>query len=874
MHSDRSHTEHEPDLEETIFDPLETDDDIIVDNEETVLEESPVYPEDTLRPEKIVNDAGRYVDFEWLGRGGVGVVKSCIDPHFNRRVAMKILHYRLRGDARQRTRFVREAQVLAQLEHPNIVPVHEFGVEQSGSLYFTMKNVQGESLRDILKRLSENDPETIAKYSLRYLVDEVFFRICQAVAFAHKNNVIHRDLKPQNILIGEFGEVLVMDWGLAKRISKDAGAATTSPTPRINQKLDLKSGEITIDGAVSGTPLYMAPEQALGLKEKQDERTDIYILGTVLYEILTLKRTVEADSLKDVLGQVVNSQITPPRKKTPRRNIPKELNAICVKALKKSRNKRYQNVNELIRDLRAFQRGLSVSALPTSRLNKAWKWCLRHAVFSSTIAAALLVLTLTEASLSLNKHFHYKNMMDNADYYFEQGDRQFRNERFTMIQLRSLDQESTSNIKTDRERKLEQQAKMFRMKREDFFEKAVILYITATDDPTDKRRAKALITIFKQRLESALMNKDYNAAAQWRDFTRHWLGKSLDSIDEATREEFIELSRQVRGDGKLLLSTEPVGAEAVLYEYVERPGGALVPANPIQLGKITDTTESLLPKGSYLLTLSVNGRPPVKMPISVTHSEKVEASVFIPQRGPYGATFIPAGSFIYGGPHSRVSRLRTVDLPAYYIKTTEVSFREYMEYWFAPDGANRSREDCSYIRLNTFEVEHIPAWDEKGVLLSILGPYMPVVGISKEAAERYCAWLTKRSGLLHRLPTAKEWEKAARGADGRDYPWGNYYNPAYAYTLENREVAEIYGYLAPCGSLPNDISPYGVLDMGGNAREWTSSLFYENSPLYQIKGSGRSVSREYLYCSYASEAPVVPSDVGFRYVIPLKNQSE
>jgi formylglycine-generating enzyme required for sulfatase activity len=161
------------------------------------------------------------------------------------------------------------------------------------------------------------------------------------------------------------------------------------------------------------------------------------------------------------------------------------------------------------------------------------------------------------------------------------------------------------------------------------------------------------------------------------------------------------------------------------------------------------------------------------------------------------------------------------------------------------------------------------AWDDGGNLIGQFSPDMPVVGIGQGAAREYCRWLGKRMGRPVRLPTAGQWEKAARGVDGRQYPWGNSFLPDRAMTSENRDAKERYGLFAPVGSFPGDRSVYGALDMGGNAREWTGSRFQDGSGFYQIKGSSGSVTRRFAACAFSSDAPVIPTDVGFRYVMPL-----
>ena len=173
----------------------------------------------------------------------------------------------------------------------------------------------------------------------------------------------------------------------------------------------------------------------------------------------------------------------------------------------------------------------------------------------------------------------------------------------------------------------------------------------------------------------------------------------------------------------------------------------------------------------------------------------------------------------------------------------------------------------SRVQLREENRRFVDAWGDDGRLIDALGPDRPVVGITQAAAADYCRWLAERLGRTVRLPTAEEWEKAARGVDGRDYVWGNGFQAAFAYILENEEARASHGLFAPVRSFPHDRSVYGAFDLAGNAREWTSSRFGEDSLFFQVKGASASVTKGFLYCCSASDTPVVPTDIGFRYVM-------
>jgi serine/threonine-protein kinase len=209
----------------------------------------------------------------------MGEVFLCTDAHIGREVALKLMHGKNRERSDGPSRFLREASIQGQLEHPAIVPIYDIGSAPNFGVFFTMKRIRGETLREVLHQLRERKPEALQKYSRAKLLS-AFQQLCLAVDFAHTRGVVHRDIKPGNIMLGDFGEVYVLDWGIAKLIDgprTDEGIISTPESPP------------TAAGAVIGTPGYMAPEQRIGAIETIDGRSDIYSLGVVLREILTLE---------------------------------------------------------------------------------------------------------------------------------------------------------------------------------------------------------------------------------------------------------------------------------------------------------------------------------------------------------------------------------------------------------------------------------------------------------------------------------------------------------------------------------------------------------------------------------------------------------
>ncbi|MCY3018510.1 MAG: protein kinase [Planctomycetota bacterium] len=351
----------------------------------------------------------KYAVEEEIARGGMGAILRAVDRDIRRPVAMKVMLGE--ADERKRARFVEEAQVTGQLEHPNIVPIHELGVDSDGRLFFTMKLVKGRSLEQVLKAMKKGGEGGM---SLGALLN-AFVNVCNAVAFAHSKGVLHRDLKPANIMLGDYGEVLVMDWGLAKIIgtasNRDIGPPASQPIPagqepetgdspdsklqRIVSSFRQESGvEQTMDGTVVGTPVYMPPEQASGEISRLDQRSDIYSLGAILYELLMLKPPVEGKTIYVLLNKVVTGNITPPEQRTPDRQIAKELSAIAMKALATKPEDRYQTVEELRRDIELFIEGRAVSAKQDTALETVVKVVKRNKTASIVAAAAFVLLSL------------------------------------------------------------------------------------------------------------------------------------------------------------------------------------------------------------------------------------------------------------------------------------------------------------------------------------------------------------------------------------------------------------------------------------------------------------------------------------------------
>ena len=335
-------------------------------------------PLDQLFPELPRKSNKRYKFIRSIGFGGMKAVLLVLDSDTGREVAMAMMPDFRERPATDLARFVREARLTARLEHPNIVPVHDMGTDLSGAPFFTMKYLRGQSLATLLRRVRRNDPEAVAEYTTDRAM-QIFIRVCNAVYFAHSQNVIHLDIKPDNVNLGDFGEVLLLDWGLAAvlRAADDGKRIAGDPALR--------------DGIAKGTPGFMSPEQVAGWNRKLDERADIYALGALLYTMLTLQSPLAGKSVDEILAATARAAIPPPDEVAPPdRPVPAALEAICHKAMAFKPADRYQNVAELRNDIQSFCDGYAPVAENASPLRRTALFINRN--FLESVMGVIILL--------------------------------------------------------------------------------------------------------------------------------------------------------------------------------------------------------------------------------------------------------------------------------------------------------------------------------------------------------------------------------------------------------------------------------------------------------------------------------------------------
>ncbi|GEM_PF-3189152 len=332
-------------------------------------------------------------------KGGLGEVFVAQDDELERHVALKEIQGRYAFDRDKQARFLREARITGNLEHPGIIPVYGLGHYEDGRPYYAMRFIKGETLRDAIQRFHHMDDSENrqAGLELRKLLNR-FIDVCNAIEYAHSRNVIHRDIKPSNVMLGEYGESLVVDWGLAK-VAADTGSADTNSQPDssvYHQPADMRE---TMMGSTVGTPAYMAPEQAAGDQHRMGTAADIYSLGATLYELLAGKPSVSDKNAYLVLEKVQRGDFPPPRAVNP--SIPQPLEAICLRAMALQPEDRYSSAGALAEDVEHWLGDEPVGAHQESFIERAGRWVRRHRSTTVAGAGALILVGIVSIAAAL-----------------------------------------------------------------------------------------------------------------------------------------------------------------------------------------------------------------------------------------------------------------------------------------------------------------------------------------------------------------------------------------------------------------------------------------------------------------------------------------
>jgi tetratricopeptide (TPR) repeat protein len=654
---------------------------------------------------------------EVIGRGGMGVVYKARDLELNRTVALKMILSEEDGVGTTAVRRFRlEAEIAGRLNHPFIVPVHRVG-RHDGRSFYAMGFVAGVSLAQQVASgpLPQAEAVRLTK------------QIAEAIAYAHSEGVIHRDLKPGNVLIDSQGLPKVTDFGLAKHVKSDSAMTHT--------------------GEIMGTPSYMAPEQAAGRTHEIGPSADIYALGAILYCLLTARPPFQGPTALETLSQVIHDDPVSPRRLQPRTD--RDVETICLKCLAKSPPLRYATAQDLADDLGRLLEHQPIRARPPRLSYRAGKFLSRHRTEVRTLVAAAVVGLLI---LSLGLWAYRRGQTRRMEDLLAEG-------------LSTLGQAAgTQGAEAD-----------------PLFDAAALCFGRAQElFPSSPRPTEGLIQVYRVRLEKSLGEGDFGAARA--------LLLPLRNLDRSTRMTGVigELERKVMGWSGVRMTSTPSGASVSVAELVgDAPTGPFRP-----LGETPIEEKAFLP-GNYVFKLTRAHGVEVIRPVLIGRGERLVIETLLPGINdvPPGMIYIPAGPFRSGDESTGTARC--LDLPGFYIDRTEVTGADYEKFVLAqnyPPPAEWNGNACPQDMRES-----------------------PVYNVNWFQAYAYARWAQKR------LPTDLEWEKAARGVDGRPYPWGWKYDPSKAVSLDSETSAGLL-----VGRRLNGASPYGCLDMAGNVWEWTA----------------------------------------------------
>ena len=754
-------------------------------------------------PEPDPGAKDRYEDLGVIGQGGMGEVRRVRDKDLGRICAMKIIHAKFLVNEEFVARFIEEAQATAQLAHPGIVPVLELGRLGDGRLYFTMEEVRGDTFGTVIKALHHaSGPQgwgSIEGWTFRRAID-AFHTVCEAVAYAHARGVIHRDIKPSNIMVGAFGEVQVMDWGLAKVIDRH-GTAEEGQLGPVSTARSEDLTRATLVGTVAGTPWFMAPEQARGQVHRLGPPADVYALGAVLYSLLSGRPPYEGKVGSEVLEQVKNEPCIPLSTRTTP-PLPEGLVEICERAMRRDDQQRYPTAQGLAQAVAAWLDG-------ERRLQQAQSVVERASGLGPRVEA-------WKAKASALRH-EADSMLADVEPW------------------RPAEDKEAAWALMDRAEELERDIAREKL------EVTQTLHAALTIAP-DLASAHALLAErYREEHELAEQQRDAKDSARAEANLRVH-ARALPETHPA-RQAHLEY---LRGDGRLTLMTDPPAASVKLYSF-DREARHLVPMFLRELGE-TPLLDVSLPMGSYLCEIARDGRPTVRYPFALGRQERHDAvppggldshRVHLPARLAEDECYVPAGWFWSGGDDEALDPLprRRLWSDGFVMQRDPVTNRQYIA--FLDDLVARGEDEVA-LKLAPREMGKD---DEAGMLIYGFGGDgfelvpdkdgdvweldWPVFNIDAEGALAYASWRSAQDGWPWRLPVELEWEKAARGVDGRFFPWGDVLDPSWCCMRDSHAQRPLPSAI---DGFPADLSPYGVRGLGGNVRDLCADAFLKEGP--------------------------------------------
>ncbi len=700
-------------------------------------------------------DAGDLVLLHLIAEGGMGEVHRARDRTLGRDLAVKVLHEHLSGTQRMRDRFLDEAQITAQLSHPSIPPVHALGTLPDGRPYFAMKEVHGRTLSDLVADGSVTEQRRL----------EIFQRVCEAVAYAHARGVIHCDLKPLNIMVGAFGEVLVMDWGVARLVTPVRESMTPEP-PVSTVASTMQTG-----WDVAGTPAYMPPEQALGEGHRLGPACDVYALGVMLYELLAGERPYQGGVPQLLfLASQGNVPALPRREGS---GVDESLDRIIGKAMRPDPVDRYLDAGLLGEEIARWREG----AMRREKALAIVKGASR-ALFEARPMRAQARELSRDAKQQLNQIPIDAEPEERRDAW-----------RLSDVS-RALEHEADLRL-TEIEHKLE----------------AALVHAPGLAEP---RTLLAELALERHR--------EAERRRAWDEAARHEV--ALRVHDVGTHAAYLA------GRGRVTLaSAAPAIAELLRYE----PRDRRLVLEPVSTLGHTPLVDVELPIGSYAVELHAEGHDVVRVPFAIERERHVvfarpgasePTPVVLPRADQIAMDerYVPPGWLVLGEPDESAE---PIWVEGFVIQAFPVTMRALASFLATESGAPH--------RLGTIRDG-----------LGLARADWPAVGLSWDGAQAYARWLARETGQSWRLPYEIEWERAARGADGRFFPWGDEPEASFAHLraqgrTPDRPVA-VHAH-------PHDVSPFGVRGLAGNVRDWCADASVASSRAEEARiAEGRTPS--------------------------------
>ena len=729
-------------------------------------------------PAAAVVQEGRYDIGELIGSGGQGDVYRVYDRELRRHMVMKVIGPDGAGDPIALARFVQEAQITAQLQHPNIVPVHEIGTLSSGNRYYTMAEVRGRTLMSVIDAVHAASAEDWGVepggFGFRRLID-IFERVCEAVGYAHACGVVHRDLKPSNVMVGAFGEALVLDWGLSRLVGETGSveqSPSPSPSPTTSRQQDptLKS-EV---GLVVGTQGYMSPEQRTG-ELRIGPSSDVFALGMILREITGAAPGVP-----------------------PARPVPEELLAICARATEPDIAKRYPDGKALAQAITSFLDG-------DRKRIRARELLAEARALGPKIAALHADATRLRAEARV--------LLDPLPPFADST------------------QKEPGWALDDRARALEIQADLLTLEMTRLLDSSLIEF--------ELGDAHVMLAAHFRSLHEAAERTSDPAAARYEVLLRrHDRGKHTGYLAgagalslrteppaEVELRRFVERGRRLVDEHVAHLGRAPIQAYELprgSYVLVLRAPGCHVVRYPISIGRQEHWIAQR--PGSTEET-------PVVLPALGTIGDD---EVYIP-----GGPFVCGGDPQAAG---EVMARQRVWVDSFAIRRFPVTNAELLEMVNAlldqrdPRAEELALSVVPRHRGTASGEAGTLVWprdanghfalgsDDEGLAWD---PHVPAFMVNWHSAVAYATWLGQRTGRPYRLPGELEYEKAARGVDARAFPWGDFFDPSWACMRLSHPVG-----VRPVAveEFARDESPYGVRGLAGNVVEWCADEYRREGP--------------------------------------------